>query len=148
MLLFLGDWGWVSMRPPELVQRCQCLCLSVLVSVSVCLSLSVSVSVSGTAVLYMYCCSSVGACCVLKDDVISQFTFDDFLVFYQKLCGRRDVHQVFNRLYVPCCCLIHLAWGATKEMVRWLLQCFSDAVSGQCTLPTESQVCVIVSRIS
>jgi len=37
---------------------------------------------------------------VLKDDVISQFTFDDFLKFYHKLCGRRDVHNVFNRLYV------------------------------------------------
>jgi len=136
------------MRPPELVQRCQCLCLSVSVCLVVCVCLSLSVSVSVCEWCSCTAGYDTGACCVLKDDVISQFTFDDFLVFYQKLCGRRDVHQVFNRLYVPCCCLIHLARGATKEMVRWLLQCCSDAVSGQCTLPTESQVCVIVSRIS
>ena len=44
-------------------------------------------------------CDDHSLCCMLKDDFISQFTFDDFLVFYHKLCGRPEVHSVFKHMY-------------------------------------------------
>jgi hypothetical protein len=39
-------------------------------------------------------------CTVLQSDTLDHLTFDEFLSFYHKLCGRSEVQRVFNQLYV------------------------------------------------
>jgi len=130
MLLFLGDWGWVSMRPPELVQRCQCLCLSVLVSVSVCLSVSLCVCLCEwycCTVLYMYCCSSHWLVLVVCWRMTSSRSLHSMIFSFS--IRSFVVAVTFTKSSIACMCHVVVSFILHEgQQKRWLDGCFSAVV--------------------
>lgn len=90
-------------------------------------------AVMNTVYLLTCLCLCAG---VLKDDFISQFTFDDFVAFYHKLCGRHEVHVVFRHLYEICyvCIELHLRLVTFIQVnrlhrVNFYCECFRIPIS-------------------